>query len=662
LQVDGQQQAQSVGRYQLVERLAVGGMAEVFLAAERGGELGLGLDRLVVVKRILPHLADQPTFVDMFLREARIVARIRHPNVVQIFELGSSGGFPFIAMEYVAGSTLKQLVSAARRNDTRLPIGAVLHLLSQACAGAHAAHELRDQQGQLYGLVHRDISPHNLMVDDHGHVKLLDFGIAKADGMEQTRTGMLKGKISYMSPEQCRQDKVDRRSDVFALGVVAWELLVGEKPFRGNSELATMQAIVTGDVAPVHEMRPDVPRALSDAIAKALSLERDDRQATAEIFREELREAVRGTPLSPDSDAAARLVRTLLGDRHTRRQRAVEQAMERTLVSLSGVMPLATDVPVHEGSAPSSLSYSEPATRAAATAGVVASLGAVLGLGGLAVAAIGGGIALWALWPDTSPAEVVEERVVPSGEPVVVSVAPVLSPEELRLEHEPIRIYLEDVLQRPVDFQIAPSYELAARKVNQGQVPFAFLPQNTTREAHDDNPDLRLVAIKVVDGSASTDGYLLVAREGDIRTVDDIDGGVICYSDPLSNTGYKLPRAWLAEQGIDPDALTPRFSGNHHQVLLDLIEGKCDVGGTHSGNYNTAGSREVPIAQLRILAITGSTPHDAMVAGPGADDGLVKAMSDALLAFDPMEHAGVDRVGDSERITGFAAPPDDYYD
>jgi len=660
LQADGQAQAKNVGRYQLVERLAVGGMAEIFLAAERGGELGL--DRLVVVKRILPHLADEPSFVDMFLREARIVARIRHPNVVQIFELGSSGGFPFIAMEYVSGSTLKQLVSAARRADTRLPVGAVLHLLSQACAGAHAAHELRDQAGQLYGLVHRDISPHNLMVDDHGHVKLLDFGIAKADGMEQTRTGMLKGKISYMSPEQCRQDKVDRRSDVFALGVVAWELLVGEKPFRGNSELATMQSIVTGDVTPVHEVRPDVPRALSDAVMKALSLDRDKRQRTADELREEMREAVRGTSLQADSDAAARLVRTLLGNRHERRQRAVEQAMERTLVSLSGVMPLSIEVPAHEGSAPSSLSISEPTTRAAATAGVVASVGAMVGLGALAVAVVGVGALAWVLWP-SGPAGGDDEVVLPpEGEPIVVSVAPVLAPEELRLEHEPIRLYLEREIGRPVDFQVAPSYELAARKVNDGTVPFAFLPQNTTRQAHDDNPDLAIVAVKVVDGSASTDGYLLVSREGDIKKVDDLVGGVICYSDPLSNTGYKLPRAWLDDQGVDPDALVPRFSGNHHQVLIDLIDGACDVGGTHSGNYNTAGQRDVPIAQLRILAITGSTPHDAMVAGPGASRGLVQRMERALLAFDPKKHAGVDRVGDSERITGFAEPPSDYTD
>lgn len=668
-----EQQGQNVGRYRLVERLAVGGMAEVFLASERGGELGL--DRLVVVKRILPHLADEPTFEDMFLREARIVAKIRHPNVVQIFELGRSGGFPFIAMEYVPGSTLKQLVSAARRADTRLPIGAVLHLASQACAGAHAAHELRDRDGKPYGLVHRDISPHNLMVDDNGHVKLLDFGIAKADGMEQTRTGLLKGKISYMSPEQCRQDPVDRRSDVFALGVVTWELLVGEKPFRGNSELATMQAIVTGAVPPLHEARPDVPMALSEAVHRALSLNVRDRQPSAEVFREEMRDAVRGTTFHPDADSAARLVRTLLGDRHERRARAVESAMERTLVSLSGVEPLAEEVPQAERSAPGTLSHrdrdpttSQTHTRAVQTAGVVASLGAALGLVGIALGLLAVGVVAYVVWapPAPDPGEGPPVREVlppPTGEPVVVAVAPVLAPAELAAEHEPLRLYLQGILQRPVDFRVAPSYELAAREVNEGDVPFAFLPQRTTQEAHEANPELEVMAIKVVDGSASTDGYLLVARESELKAPRDLLEGerkTICYSDPLSNTGYQLPRAWLADQGIDPDQLEARISGNHHQVLIDLLGGRCDVGGTHSGNYNTAGLRDVPIAQLRILAITGSTPHDAMVAGPGADDALKEALTTALLAFDPKLHAGVDRVGDSERITGFAHPPDDY--
>jgi hypothetical protein len=214
-----------VGTYQIVERLAVGGMAEVFLGVRRSAAAvgdkrwSPANDTLVVIKRILPHLAEKPEFVEAFVREARITAGIRHANVVEILELGQSGGLPFLAMEYVNGSSLKQLVVASRQHDVRIPFDVAVSLACQAAAGLHAAHELTDITGRPYGLVHRDVSPHNLMVDEAGVVKLLDFGIAKAEeGMDHTRTGMLKGKISYMSPEQCRQERLDRRADVFALG------------------------------------------------------------------------------------------------------------------------------------------------------------------------------------------------------------------------------------------------------------------------------------------------------------------------------------------------------------------------------------------------------------------------------------------------------------
>ncbi|MCA9568965.1 MAG: protein kinase, partial [Myxococcales bacterium] len=304
-------QMNRVGRYHLVERLAVGGMAEVFLACERGTH---ALDRLLVIKRILPHLAENEVFVQMFMSEARLAARINHPNVVQIYELGESGGYPFIAMEYVSGSSLKELISAARAAGTRLPVGAVVHLMAQACAGTHAAHELKAPNGQLLNLVHRDLSPHNLMVTDQGHVKLLDFGIAKAEqGMDTTRTGMLKGKVSYMSPEQCKQQKLDRRSDTYALGFVLWEMLAGRKMFHGMSELATMQAIVTGQLKDLREVRRDVPHPVLAVLQKALTNPLEQRYQTADDMRRDLLAAAEASGMDVDPDKTARLVRTLLG-------------------------------------------------------------------------------------------------------------------------------------------------------------------------------------------------------------------------------------------------------------------------------------------------------------------------------------------------------------
>jgi len=642
---------QMAGRYHLIERLAIGGMAEVFLGSERGEN---ALDRLVVVKRILPHLAADQAFVDMFLNEARIAARISHPHVVQIYELGEdSAGMPFIAMEYFPGSTLKELSKAAHAAQTRLPVAAVVQLLMQACAGAHAAHELKDHGGKLYGLVHRDLSPHNLMVDDNGHVKLLDFGIAKAtEGMDNTRTGMLKGKIAYMSPEQCKQERLDRRSDIFALGIIAWELLVGARPFSGKSELAVMQAIVQGNLPHVRDKRPGVPEPITAAIHRALAVDKDARYDTADEMRLEIREAAHASEVHLDQDRTALLVRTLLGPVHEDRRRTVEEAMERSaaVASLNEIPP-AFEKQHTESSASNAMTRST-----AVQAGLLASLGGVFALVGLIlISSIGAAILL--VWSFSNG----EPRVTFEGPPVYMSVAPTLETAVLAAEHEPIREYLERSLNRHVVFEIADSYGQASDRMIAGEVPYALIPHNTAVEAHRRSDALQVLATKVVDGSASTDGYLVVKRSTAAKDITALKGETICYSDPLSNTGYKLPRAFIRRTGLDPDEdFTTYVSGDHQQVLRDLISGICSVGGTFSGNYHTADQRGVPIAQLRILGMTGSTPHDAIVAGPKADREVTAALQEALLTFDPMQEYGVERIGESERITGFAPPTEDY--
>jgi len=640
-----------VGRYHLVERLAIGGMAEVFLGSEKGDK---ALDRLVVVKRILPHLAADQTFVDMFLNEARIAARINHHNVVQIYELGEdSDGMPFIAMEYVAGSTLKELSKAARAADTKLPVDAVINLVMQACAGAHAAHELKDHSGKSYGLVHRDLSPHNLMVDDSAHVKLLDFGIAKAtEGMDNTRTGMLKGKIAYMSPEQCRQEKLDRRSDIFALGIIAWELLVAARPFSGKGELAVMQAIVGGDLPHVRDVRQGVPEPISAAIHRALAVNREARYKTADEMRIELRQAARASGIALDQDRTALLVRTLLGHVHEARRDAVEEAMER-----SAQFPALEEIPAAFEKQQTEESNTNALTRTTAVqAGLLASLGGVFAVAGAFVFIGVVAIALLIYGYPGADAPVEYE-----GEPVYMSIAPTLEKKVLAIEHAPIREYLERSLERKVVFDIAKSYGDASERMLTGEVPYALLPHNTALAAHKQSDKLKVLATKVVDGSASTDGYLVVKRDNKAASIADLKGETICYSDRLSNTGYKLPRKFITQAGLDPDKdFTGYTSGDHQQVLRDLIAGICAVGGTYSGNYNTADQRDVPVAQLRILGMTGSTPHDAIVAGPTAQPEITDALQHALLNFDPKEEFGVDRIGESERITGFAAPTEDY--
>jgi eukaryotic-like serine/threonine-protein kinase len=281
-------EASSFGKYTLVAKLATGGMAEIFLARLLSDG---GFEKLVCIKRILPHLAKDPQFVAMFLDEARVVARISHPNVCQVFELGEIAGQYYIAMEYLAGVPL----AIFRRRDyyaSPAEIQLVAGFGVQACEGLHHAHQLKAANGELLGVVHRDISPQNLFVTLDGIVKVLDFGIAKVqDQSAKTSTGALKGTYCYMAPEQLRGEKIDRRADVWALGAVLWESLAQRHLFKRETEFLTFQAITAEPIPHICELRPDVPPLAGDAIARAVSRDREDRFATARAFGEALAQA-----------------------------------------------------------------------------------------------------------------------------------------------------------------------------------------------------------------------------------------------------------------------------------------------------------------------------------------------------------------------------------
>jgi eukaryotic-like serine/threonine-protein kinase len=235
-------EVRTLGRYEVVGHLASGGMAEVLLGRVRGPH---GFERAVVLKRILPHLARMSSFVDMFLDEARIIARIHHPNVVQVHELGTEGGELFMAMEYLAGESVSSLVRRLATRNAKLDHALAAFIVAEACAGLHAAHELKTDDGALLHIVHRDVSPQNIFITFDGAVKVIDFGIAKsADRVARTEAGQLKGKLDFMSPEQCKSEPLDRRTDVFALGIVLYELLTQRRLFKRPSPAGTIKAIV----------------------------------------------------------------------------------------------------------------------------------------------------------------------------------------------------------------------------------------------------------------------------------------------------------------------------------------------------------------------------------------------------------------------------------
>ncbi|MFZ5471255.1 MAG: serine/threonine protein kinase [Myxococcota bacterium] len=268
------------GDYQLIKRLATGGMAQIYLARQVGLE---GFEKLLVVKRILPHLTENDDFVRMFLDEARIAARLNHPNIVQIFNLGAQDDSYFIAMEYIHGEDVRRVWRRAESVGRRFPVALVCRVIMDACAGLDYAHKKADPAGKPLNIVHRDISPQNILVTFEGGVKIVDFGIAKAaDQATVTRSGVLKGKYAYMSPEQASgQRKLDHRTDIFALGIVLYELLTGTRLFKRANDIQTLNAVTECDVSPPSTVSDRVPADLDPVVMRALAKNPDERYQEA---------------------------------------------------------------------------------------------------------------------------------------------------------------------------------------------------------------------------------------------------------------------------------------------------------------------------------------------------------------------------------------------
>jgi len=286
---------ETLGRYRLFARLGHGGMAELYVARLIGAA---GVEKLVVIKRMLPHLAEDPQFVAMFENEGRIAARLNHPNVCQTYELDEADGQLFLVMEFLRGLPWSDVVTALP-TDEQARCRFIAGVLVQACEGLHYAHDLVDVDGQVTPVVHRDVSPANLMITTDGVIKLLDFGVSKilTEG-PSTRTGMIKGKLPYMAPEQIRGEVVDGRADIFSLGVVLWEALSGQRLFDRSSDFQIWKA-VTEEPIPRLAATPITAR-LEVVVQRALARDRDHRQGSARMFADELREALApyGAPMS----------------------------------------------------------------------------------------------------------------------------------------------------------------------------------------------------------------------------------------------------------------------------------------------------------------------------------------------------------------------------
>ncbi|HEX8818952.1 MAG TPA: serine/threonine-protein kinase [Archangium sp.] len=314
---------QQFGKYLLLKRLALGGMAEIWLAKQLGVQ---GFEKLVVVKKILEQFAGEKEFVQMFLDEARLAATLNHPHVVQIYDLGQEGVSFYIAMEFIAGHDLLSVLRKCKHAQLALPPELAARMVAGACEGLHYAHTRKDHRGNPLNIVHRDVSPSNLLVTYDGGLKVVDFGIAKAESHStKTEAGKLKGKFSYMSPEQIRAEPLDARSDVFALGIVLHEVLVGRRLFKRDNELAIMQDILEGEVRAPSELRSDVPQALDEIVLKALQKDRRKRYASAQEMQLALEKYLNTTPEPPTSVHVSQFMMNLFAEEHLAYQRLLQE-------------------------------------------------------------------------------------------------------------------------------------------------------------------------------------------------------------------------------------------------------------------------------------------------------------------------------------------------
>jgi serine/threonine protein kinase len=396
-----------LGKYEVLRRISIGGMAEIFLA--RAAALP-GFKKLVVIKRILPQLAKKAEFLDMFMDEARIAATLQHPNIVQTYDVAVAGGNYFIAMEFLHGEDLHSLLRTVKRLNQRVPVEHALQIVISLCAGLQYAHEREDFDGKPLSIVHRDVTPANIIVTFEGSVKLLDFGIARAASRaNQTRSGTLKGKIHYMSPEQAQGLAVDRRSDVYSAGILLYELTMMRRLYRGETDYQILHNIVNGTLPAPSELDPEYDKDLEVIVKKALLKDVNARYQTAQELQDDLENFARkrGVFLSPSSLKA--YIGTLFGERINAWKQAVAEGKSLPEAAELVLDDYDDDPPEK---APASAAPAKRKLPVALLAGAAALLVAVAAVGAVA------------FWPRHEPPRAAPPPAVVLTRPAVVEAPP----------------------------------------------------------------------------------------------------------------------------------------------------------------------------------------------------------------------------------------------
>ena len=338
-------------RYRVIKRLASGGMAEVFVAESAGIE---GFRKRVAIKRVLPHLGKKDQFVAMFLDEARLSAQLSHSNVVSVFDIGVGDGAYFIVMEYVDGADLRAVNEHRKKIGRPMPVEAAVFICAKICQGLAYAHELSTPDGTPLEIVHRDITPANVLITKHGEVKIVDFGLAKATSqLARSDPGIIKGKFGYLAPETVLEQGVDHRVDIFAVGILLWELLAGRRLFQGDTDYATVRLVRDAVVPPLSKINPDVNLDLEQLLGKALAKDPTQRYDTArELGRDLVRFLYRfGRPVNEDDVAS--LVRSAMGTpaQHLDPTQKIAELIDLTLLEFKSLAKDDEDSDVSEAGA-----------------------------------------------------------------------------------------------------------------------------------------------------------------------------------------------------------------------------------------------------------------------------------------------------------------------
>lgn len=603
------------GKFEILGEIGSGGMAEVFIARQRAPGR---FRRLVVIKRILPHLAENPRFVQLFLEEARIAALLDHPNVLPIYDLGRVDDAYFIAMPFVDGVTAGKILVHTSAAPKPLGLAECCELASQALRGLHYAHQRRDAEGEALQLVHRDVSPANLMVNREGRVLLLDFGVATLRDSPMGENRHRRGKLAYMSPEQARSESLDHRSDIFSLGTILYELIGATRLFKREENAATLTAICEEELPSLRERRPDLPPELEAIVLRALARDVDQRFTSAGEMADALDDVRRGLGMPAGAQQLARVVKKM--------HPALPAHLRARDLEPSAASEPTVDIPAEEVEA----SSRRPK----------------LLLFGVALLLLAAG--LLASWMITRPASL-------EGDPLRLAIAPHLPEAVIRREAAPLVAYLEKKLQRPVKLHVTKSYTSLVDRLVRGEIDVADLSGYPFLLARQRSPGVAPLASVISERSSSYEAYLLVRRDSKARRLADLRGKPICFVDRKSTSGYLVPRLMAREAGLDPDRLFSGWhhSGNHHQAMRDLLASRCEVAAVSSEAYLTAANSGIPSTALRVLGISRSLPYGLFCAGAHVPEALRKALRRTLRGLDLQRELGRARLGEGLRITSF---------